>query len=379
MFLQLPLLLSMADIERGNVEDPVTIDATTKIDAPSPETKRKHAGFATEAFRNINKKIDENRQSRLSKELKGHGNPRSINSPNADGAPNQLRITTYTEDADQTARQTFILGMASPGWRTKNKNGKLVKETNLTSNGETFNKNNWLENSLKFAVPMIPKRNYEGSMYFPAPELQTTYNFAWEQDTNKAVAKLAEIGSFADAAKNISDGQIGGGIAGLVASMSKDNPDLITQTLYSNNRIAFNEPIQQYFKGLDVRTFTFSWKFIPKDKTEWEAVKSIITRLNKYSHPEVIAGNNSKFYRYPAEYGLEYLVLKPNGKLDLNTNLPRIGRCVCTNVDVNYSPNRLVTHDEGEPVEIDLSLSFTEIEKLERTQFLTEDHKDQTF
>ena len=95
MFLQLPLLLSM------NVEDPVATDATTKIDPPSPETKRKHAGFATEALRSVNKKIDENRKSRLSRELKGYGNPSSINSPNADGAPNQLRITTYTEDADQ--------------------------------------------------------------------------------------------------------------------------------------------------------------------------------------------------------------------------------------------------------------------------------------
>ena len=370
MFLQLPLLLSM--VEGDPAEEPVT--------PPEPTNKQKlsWANTANAELMRVNQRIEENRESRLSRELKSYGNPSSIYSPNADGAPNQLRITTYTEDGEQTKRQTFILGMTSPSWRTKNERGELEKETSLkTKDGETIEKGNWLQNTLKFVIPMIPKRNYEGSMYFPAPELQTTYNFAWEQDTNKAVAKLAEVGSFVDAAKNVADGNAAGGIAGLVASMSKDNPDLITQTLYSNNRVAFNEPIQQYFKGLDVRTFTFSWKFIPMDKTEWKDVKSIITRLNKYSHPEVIAGNNSKFYRYPAEYGLEYLNLNPDGKLDLNTNLPRIGRCVCTNVDVNYSPNRLVTHDEGEPVEIDLSLSFTEIEKLERKQFTTK--TDQTF
>ena len=224
-------------------------------------------------------------------------------------------------------------------------------------------------------------------MYFPAPELQTTYNFAWEQDQNKAVAKLAEIGSFTEAVKNVADGGGGGAIAGLVASMSKDNPDLISQTVYGNNRVAFNEPVQQYFKGIDVRTFSFTWKFIPKNKKEWTTVQKIITRLNQYSHPEVMAGANSKFYRYPAEFGIEYLVysndivngVRTNTKtLKVNENLPRIGRCVCSSVDVNYSPNRLVTHEDGEPVEVDLSLSFTEIEKLERKQF-DPDEKTGTF
>jgi len=351
MFLQLPLLLSM---EAAN---PPTEEEIAAQEAENAE-KRNWAEAVRGPLREINEKIAANRTTRLQRSAyTASGNKvNSLLAPNVDEAPNQLRITPYGEDKDQINRQKFIVGMLG------NKGDKLpAKLTIKDENGNdvTVDKKNWKNEILNFITPAVPKSIKGGSMYFPAPELQTTYNFSWEQDQNKAVAKLAEIGSFTEAVKNVADGGGGGAIAGLVASMSKDNPDLISQTLYGNNRVAFNEPVQQYFKGIDVRTFSFTWKFIPKDKREWTTVQEIITRLNQYSHPEVMTGANSKFYRYPAEFGLEYLFYK-DGKLKENKNLPRIGRCVCTNVDVNYSPNRLVTHDEGEPVEIDLSLSFTD-------------------
>jgi len=356
MFLQLPLLLSMSP------EEEIAATVAQEIENAN---KRVWAEAVRGPLREINEKIAANRTTRLQRSAyTASGNKvNSLLAPNVDEAPNQLRITPYGEDKDQIDRQKFIVGMLG------NKGDKLeltIKDKN--GNDVTVDKKNWKNKILNFITPAVPKSVKGGSMYFPAPELQTTYNFSWEQDQNKAVAKLAEIGSFTDAVKGLSEGGGVGSIAGLVASMSKDNPDLISQTLYGNNRVAFNEPVQQYFKGIDVRTFSFTWKFIPKDKREWTTVQEIITRLNQYSHPEVMTGANSKFYRYPAEFGLEYLFYK-DGKLKENRNLPRIGRCVCTSVDVNYAPNRLVTHEDGEPIEIDLSLAFTEIEKLERKQF----------
>ena len=215
-------------------------------------------------------------------------------------------------------------------------------------------------------APPVPDKSI-GSIYLPAPELSTTSSFSWEQDQNKAVEKLREITSAVDAVT------AGGGVTqvlgSLVATMAKDNDDLITQTLFANNRIAFNEPVQQYFRGLDVRTFDFDWKFIPKDLQEWKTVKGIIETLNKYAHPEIVNNYNSKFYNYPAEFILEF-----QHKGRLNKNLPKIGRCVCSSVEVGYSSNRMVTHDNGEPVEIDLSLSFVEMEKLDSSLFGGQDH-----
>ena len=368
MFLQLPLFLSM-EANPPTEEEIAAAEAAQKAQkAEENAEKLRWADALRVPLRKINEKIDENRTTRLQRSaFTASGNKvNSLLAPDALEAPNQLRITPYGENVEQVHRQQFIVGMLG---NTKSNNlpdSMTIKDEN--GKDVVVNKKNWGKEILNYITPTIPKKVKGGSMYFPAPELQTTYNFAWEQDQNKAVAKLAEIGSFTEAVKNVADGGGGGAIAGLVASMSKDNPDLISQTLYGNNRVAFNEPVQQYFKGIDVRTFSFTWKFIPKNKKEWTTVQKIITRLNQYSHPEVMTGANSKFYRYPAEFGLEYLFYK-DGKLEENMNLPRIGRCVCTSVDVNYAPNRLVTHEDGEPVEIDLSLSFTEIEKLERKQF----------
>ena len=43
--------------------------------------------------------------------------------------------------------------------------------------------------------------------------------------------------------------------------------------------------------------------------------------------------------------------------------------CACTSIDVNYSPNRFITHREGQPNEMDVSVSFVEIDKLYKQQF----------
>lgn len=374
MFLQLPLLLIT---QEGQEEQP---DPEQQAEAQKIQERdaTANAKTAKEMLKDLATKINDSRLSRLTKgRMADHEARGAIHAPNAGvgGSPNQLRITGYVESKrkqdratlSQVEKQQRILGLVTASKDDNNKDLSQLKNdmSNESSNNDK-SKGNLL---LDLAAPLIPKGIYGGSMLLPAPELQTTYNFAWEQDQNKAVAKLAEIGSFTDAIKNLGDGGAGT-IGGLVAAMSKDNPDLITQTLYSNNRIAFNEPVQQYFKGLDVRTFSFSWKFIPREPAEWKIIKNLINRLKFLGHPEIMNAGNGKYYRYPAEFLLEYLVHDSRtGIFRVNSDLPLIGRCVLTNLDVNYSPNRLVTHEDGAPVEIDLSLSFTEMQKLDRRQF----------
>ena len=42
--------------------------------------------------------------------------------------------------------------------------------------------------------------------------------------------------------------------------------------------------------------------------------------------------------------------------------LPRYGDCVLTNIDVNYAPSGFAAHNDGAPVQTQLTLQFREIE-----------------
>jgi len=326
MFLQLPLLLITAEEPEVETED----------GKPTADDAKK----ALEKLDELARNLERNRQTRLGLKINESYGSKLYVAPNAEASDsNRLRISikqSQNNDNDNTRNQLLTGDMK-------------FKEH--------------FENIL---APPPPEKSI-GSIYLPAPELSTTSSFSWEQDQNKAVEKLREITSAVDAVTQ--SGGVTQVLGSLVATMAKDNDDLITQTLFANNRIAFNEPVQQYFRGLDVRTFDFDWKFIPKDLQEWKTIKGIIETLNKHAHPEIVNNYNSKFYNYPAEFILEF-----QHKGRLNKNLPKIGRCVCASVEVGYSSNRMVTHDNGEPVEIDLSLSFVEMEKLDSSLFGGQDH-----
>ena len=325
MFLQLPLLLITAEEPEVETED--------------GKPTAKDRDDAQHKLNDLAGKLEENRKTRLGLKINESYGSKLYVAPNAESSDsNRLRISIKQSYNNDNIREQLMTGK-------------------MNFDGVHF---------YNVLAPPVPDKSI-GSIYLPAPELSTTSSFSWEQDQNKAVEKLREIGSAVDAITQ-RDG-VTAVLGSLVATMAKDNDDLITQTLFANNRIAFNEPVQQYFRGLDFRTFDFDWKFIPKDLQEWKTVKGIIETLNKHAHPEIVNNYNSKFYNYPAEFILEF-----QHKGRLNKNLPKIGRCVCASVEVGYSSNRMVTHDNGEPVEIDLSLSFVEMEKLDSSLFGGQDH-----
>ena len=87
----------------------------------------------------------------------------------------------------------------------------------------------------------------DGTVYMPAPEYTTTYNFGWEQDENKIQGKIQELAMYSAGVDAIKKGNITQAAGNLVTAMIKDNNDLITQTAFANKRVAFNDRQKQYF------------------------------------------------------------------------------------------------------------------------------------
>lgn len=132
---------------------------------------------------------------------------------------------------------------------------------------------------------------------------------------------------------------------------------MISDVLEMSTRQKVNPFREVLFESVDYRSFQFSYKFFPKDKNETEKVENIIRTFKQHMHPELT--ENKMFYIYPSEFDIEYFY-----KDKINPHIHRFARCALTNMSVEYGGEQFVTFEDGSPVEINMSLTFQELEQM---------------
>ena len=139
---------------------------------------------------------------------------------------------------------------------------------------------------------------------------------------------------------------------------------------------------EQIFEGVGFRTFDFTFNFRPKNGDEALDMMTICKLFRFHAHPEL---NPSMAYLLtPSEFQITFIDLKnPNSDGDIgamfgsdqqtsgyaseNQWINKVGRCALTSVSVNYHPNEVSnTFENGIPIAVDLTLSFTEMEAITR-------------
>lgn len=152
----------------------------------------------------------------------------------------------------------------------------------------------------------------------------------------------------------------------------------ITDLALYNSGYALNPQLQVLFKGSKNREFVFTFKFIPRNSYEALTVESIIRTLRYHAAPnyqtsateDTLAGtfagvgtgalNNSRYFIPPSQFEIEFLVIADSAAV-YNDKMPRIAKCVLTNIDVNYAPSgQFAAYQDFQPVETQLQLTFTE-------------------
>jgi hypothetical protein len=94
---------------------------------------------------------------------------------------------------------------------------------------------------------------------------------------------------------------------------------------------------------------------MPKNENESNAVYNIINKFKEHMHPELAAGG--AFFLYPSEFEIAYY---HNNKE--NTYFNKIATCALTDMSVEYGGEQLSSFKDGSPTEINLTLSFRELE-----------------
>lgn len=130
-------------------------------------------------------------------------------------------------------------------------------------------------------------------------------------------------------------------------------------------RMVLNPYLEMMFKQVNMRSFSYSFNFFPRNISEVTEVYDIIKKFKFHAHP--VYDTKSTFLAMPSEFEIVFYSGNKENKY-INRVLP----CVLTSIDINYSPNGQIAFfkdlaDNGQsPVQIQMTLNFTESGLLHR-------------
>ena len=161
----------------------------------------------------------------------------------------------------------------------------------------------------------------------------------------------------------------GGMFGAAIGALAAGSP--IQKGLESTFGVVQNPYLEMMFSGIGFRQFQFDFTFRPRNDTEQKTVHQIIKMFRLNSRPTFTEqGLGKSFMDYPKEFRIDFLTKcegpekhDEEGVWIINTAVPQLKTCVCTNVSTNYAPDNMwLAHKGGKPNAIQLSMSFKETE-----------------
>jgi len=151
---------------------------------------------------------------------------------------------------------------------------------------------------------------------------------------------------------------------GALDNIVGDGSNNALNSLFGN---VINPRKEVLFNGVAHRKFDYSYEFAPRSQEESNLVFEIIKLFRFYALPKSKA--EGIFLEFPGEFEIDFLEVTEDGSVIENEYINKIGRCVLTDISINYTPNGISSfHKNGAPTQINLNLIFQEIE------IITQDH-----
>jgi hypothetical protein len=273
----------------------------------------------------------------------------------ASGAANQAgKWGTVGKDGKKSGATTFVLGTlgSAAGGGVK---GAAATGGAVIAGGETLE----LATGVK-ATNKIKRLKSAIALHVPN-EVSVGYRATWGEEELGSI-----FGAGGEAATN--SGAAGTNIGTQAAVMKGLELNPAKGLLSALYKAAPNPRKEQLFKSMEFRRFSLNYQFAPRSRQEADNVKRIINTFKFYMHPEFQNNLNKMLYLFPSEFDIVYYY----GDKE-HPHLNKISTCVLTDLQVNYSPNgQFSTFADGMPTQINVQMSFLEMETLSKERFLGE-------
>lgn len=207
------------------------------------------------------------------------------------------------------------------------------------------------------------------------PSVQTSYQSNWgvqelglagaAMDAWKGVGDLGEFSSYKDIWETGKEALPE--ILSMTGIKVADTftPGKLKEAYTWANQMIENPYVEVLFEGVTNRTFSFTFKFIPKSRAEQAAIKEIIKTLKFHRAPEKKLAQSNLYWSYPSTFDITFL--KKDGQV--NEWLFKISTCALTDLNVQYgSDSHYASFDDGSPFSTTITLAFTELEILDKAR-----------
>ena len=210
------------------------------------------------------------------------------------------------------------------------------------------------------SVPRAPTKKVDQSivLYMPANlEVSHKANYGEPEIGLIAASALGALKGFGGAGFNIGSilekgkaeinnaglGMLEGiGVSGVKAAVQ------IQQGKITNNRT------EMAFESIDRRSYSFTFKMLPKSSSEAAAIEEIVNTFRFHSMPEFAgADGTGRTMIVPSTFNITY---RPN------IHLHHIGECALESVNVKYGGERPQFFVDHQPVETEMTLQFKELD-----------------
>ena len=154
------------------------------------------------------------------------------------------------------------------------------------------------------------------------------------------------------------------GLARVIDKASMINSG-VANALTLQNRTIINPNIRALFRGVGLREFTFQFKMIARSQLEAEVIRQIVQHFREEMYPGTFdideLGGAGLGFKFPNVFQIQF-----NYKGAPNTNIPKIEFCYLRNVSTSINPTGGAFRRDGQPNEVDLTLSFVEYKTLNK-------------
>tara|TARA_R110002074_G_scaffold20790_4_gene65302 strand:+ start:661 stop:1458 length:798 start_codon:yes stop_codon:yes gene_type:complete len=129
--------------------------------------------------------------------------------------------------------------------------------------------------------------------------------------------------------------------------------------------LASNPYTETQYTGSGIRSFGFTFKLVAESSSEADTALAIEEFFRDNMYPEEQGAFTLK---YPNRFKIEFY----NGA-DKNKYMPLIKECYLLTLQTTYNSTTNAFHDKGQPVEIDIALTFQEVKALTRNDLHEEE------
>ena len=152
--------------------------------------------------------------------------------------------------------------------------------------------------------------------------------------------------------QNIIGGFDKGDIAAFFAGQAVGNNTLFTRATGK----VLNQNLELLFSGPGLRTFSYNFRFTPREEREARMVRSIIKMFKKAMAPRL--SEKQLFLKSPHVFKLKYYYKNGQEHPFLN----KIKTCALTNFNIQYAPDgSYMTYDDGSMTSYTVNMSFGEL------------------